>query len=82
MYTNSPTLISEQDAVLILGSSEEFLVSAVKLGRVECVHLEGKHFFTLGSILGVKREMVAKSQEFFADERDVVSASRLEPSYF
>lgn len=82
MYTIAPTLISEQDAVLILGSSEEFLCSAVKLGRVSCVYIEGNHFFTLNSVLDAKREMVAKHQEFLADERSVVSASKLEPAYF
>lgn len=82
MKTMTPTLISEQDATLIMGCSEQFLCTAVEIGRIHCVHVNGVHFFTLESLLDAKREMLAKHREFVADERDVESASRLESAYF
>lgn len=82
MVSMGAVLLAEKDAILVLDCSEDFLIYAVNMGRVACVHVDGEHMFTLSSLLEAKQEMVSKRSEFFTDARSAVSASRLDPSYF
>lgn len=82
MTYSATALLNEIDTKLVLDCSTDFLIQAVKKGRLEVIHIGGEHFFALEQMLEVKREMQSQYSDFEADIMSAERASELTPSYF
>lgn len=82
MNYSATALLNEEDTQLVMDCSADFLITAVKAGRLEVIHINGDHFFALEQMLEVKREMSAQYADFEADIMSAERASEITPAYF
>lgn len=82
MCDTTVTILNEEDTILVMGCSQDFLIDAVSKGRMQCLHVNGGHFFVLGEILEVKREMKSRWENFSEGHLPVEQATSLTPLYF